>query len=142
MIKKFMVAATILTASSFAMADNDIGCGAGTQIWQGQSGLLPKILGATTNGIFGNQTFGITFGTLGCGNANSKVTAQVEAFVDHNAETLARDMAVGEGESLNVLAELMQISSEDKAHFFGAAKANWSKLYAEEKHNANRCCIT
>ena len=88
MLKKIALAAVLAMGSSVAMADNDIGCGAGTQIWQGQSGLLPKILGATTNGISGNQTFGITFGTLGCGNANSKITAQVVQFVDHNAETL------------------------------------------------------
>src|SRR5690606_27052957 len=115
--KKIALTTLFVIGSTSAMADNDIGCGAGTQIWQGQSGLLPKILGATTNGTFGNQTFGITFGTLGCGSANSKITAQVVSFVDHNAETLARDMAVGEGESLNVLAELMQIDSTDKAHF-------------------------
>ena len=29
-------------------------------------GVVPKILAATTNGIFTNQLLGITFGTLGC----------------------------------------------------------------------------
>ena len=135
MLKKIALASLLLAGSSVAMADNDIGCGVGTEIWKGQSGLIPRVLGATTNGIFGNQTFGITFGTLGCKRADNLVRSEVVEFVDHNAETLARDIAVGEGESLNVLAELMQIQSEDKTHFFQVAKANWSKLYSEQNQN-------
>lgn len=135
MLKKIAIAALFVAGSNAAMADNDIGCGVGSEIWKGQSGLIPKVLGATTNGIFGNQTFGITFGTLGCKRAPSLVRAEVSEFVDHNAETLARDIAVGSGESLNVLAELMQIESADKTHFFQVAKANWSKLYADQNQN-------
>ena len=40
------------------------------------------------------------------------MTAQVVTFTNENAEVLARDMAVGQGESLNVLAELMNIQGE------------------------------
>ncbi|MFI7919119.1 DUF3015 family protein, partial [Acinetobacter baumannii] len=50
----------------FPFSDNDVGCGVGTQVWAGQKGVVPKILAATTNGIFTNQLLGITFGTLGC----------------------------------------------------------------------------
>lgn len=135
MLRKILISTLLLAGSSVAMADNDIGCGIGTEIWKGKNGLAPKVLGATTNGLFGNQTFGITFGTLGCRQQKTLVHADVAKFVDHNAETLARDIAVGEGESLNVLAELMQISSSDKTHFFQVAKANWSKLYADENQN-------
>lgn len=138
MLKKLTVAALLLAGSSVAMADNDIGCGLGSEIWKGNSALIPKVLGATTNGIFGNQTFGITFGTLGCKRADNLVKSEVSEFVDHNAETLARDIAVGEGESLNVLAELMQIAPQDKAHFFGVAKANWSNLYSEKNQNTTQ----
>jgi hypothetical protein len=76
-------------------------------------GIAPKILAATTNGIFTNQLLGITFGTLGCRQGGT-VTAQVVTFTNENAESLARDMAVGQGESLNVLAELMQIKATIK----------------------------
>ena len=65
-----VLAAAGLLASGFAgevrAGDTDIGCGPGTKIWDGQTGVAPKALGATTNGSFGLQTFGITFGTLGC----------------------------------------------------------------------------
>ena len=138
MLKKLAVAALFVVGSNAAMADSDIGCGVGSEIWKGQSGLIPKVLGATTNGIFGNQTFGITFGTLGCKRAPSLVRSEVVEFVDHNAEALARDIAVGTGENLNVLAELMQIESTDKNHFFQVAKANWTKLYADENQNTTQ----
>ena len=85
--------------------------------------------------IFTNQFLGITFGTLGC-SGNGKVTAQVVTFTNENAEVLARDMAVGQGESLNVLAELMNIQSTDKARFFEVTKANFSQIYAADHNSA------
>ena len=93
MLKKIALAAVLAAGSSVAMADPDVGCGVGSQVWAGQSGKVPKILAATTNGLFTNQLLGITFGTLGC-NGNGKVTAQVVTFTNENSEALARDMAV------------------------------------------------
>lgn len=134
MLKKVLLAAALAAGSSVAMADNDVGCGVGTQVWAGQNGVVPKILAATTNGIFTNQLLGITFGTLGCGQGGT-VTAQVVSFTNENAETLARDMAVGHGESLNVLAELMNIKKEDKSRFFSLTKQNFSKIYSADNQN-------
>ena len=135
MLKKIALAALLAAGSTVAMADNDVGCGMGTQIWAGQKGLAPKILAATTNGILTNQLFGFTFGTLGCRQGGT-VTAQVVTFTNENAESLARDMAVGQGESLNVLAELMNIQSTDKARFFEVTKANFSQIYAADHNSA------
>lgn len=130
-MKKMIIAAALVACSSAAMADSDIGCGLGTQVWQGQKGLVPKVLGATTNGTFGNQTFGITFGTLGC-RQNGVVTAaaRLGEFMGTNQESLARDMSVGQGESLNVLANLIGIKVQDKSAFFKATKDNFSSIYA------------
>ena len=135
MLKKIAIAAVLAMGSSVAMADSDVGCGVGSTIWEGQSGKIAKILAGTTNGIFTNQFLGITFGTLGC-SGNGKVTAQVVTFTNENAEVLARDMAVGQGESLNVLAELMNIQSTDKARFFEVTKANFSQIYAADHNSA------
>ncbi|KHO16672.1 signal peptide protein [Acinetobacter baumannii] len=134
MLKKLALAALLAAGSSVAMADNDVGCGVGTQVWAGQKGVVPKILAATTNGIFTNQLLGITFGTLGCRQGGT-VTAQVVTFTNENAETLARDMAVGQGESLNVLAELMQIKQQDKDRFFKVSKANFGEIYSADNQN-------
>ena len=72
----------------------DIGCGLGTQLWAGNEGLVPKVLGATTNGTFGNQTFGITTGTLGCSQEGViTADARLRMFAGANLDNLARDMA-------------------------------------------------
>ncbi|WP_168414518.1 DUF3015 family protein [Acinetobacter indicus] len=135
MLKKLALAAVLAAGSTAAFADADAGCGIGSQVWAGQSGKVPKILAATTNGIFANQLFGITFGTLGCSGTGT-VTAQVVTFTNENAETLARDMAVGEGESLNVLAELLSIKAEDKARFFAVTKQNFSEIYSADNQTS------
>ena len=71
-----MLAVVLATGSSMAMADRDVGCGIGSQVWAGQSGIIPKLLAGTTNVLFTNQWLGITFGTLGCSQGGT-VTAQV-----------------------------------------------------------------
>lgn len=129
MLKKIALGCILALGSVTVFADSDVGCGIGSQLWEGQSGKVPKILAATTNGFFLNQLIGITFGTLGC-NGNGAVTAKVVTFTNENVENLARDMAVGEGESLNVLAELLQIKTQDKPHFFAISKQNFSEIYA------------
>lgn len=131
MLKKIALGCVLALGSMSAFADSDAGCGIGSQVWAGQSGKIPKLMAATTNGIFLNQLFGITFGTLGC-NGNGTVSAKVVTFTHENAENLARDMAVGEGENLNVLAELLQIKTEDKPRFFAVSKANFTQIYASE----------
>ena len=135
MLKKIALAAVLAVGSTAAFADQDVGCGVGSQVWAGQSGKVPKILAATTNGIFTNQLLSITLGTLGCSGTGT-VTAQAVTFTNENAETLARDMAVGEGESLNVLAELLNIKSQDKARFFAVSKQNFSEIYSSENQNS------
>ncbi|TCM66584.1 DUF3015 family protein [Acinetobacter calcoaceticus] len=134
MLKKIAFATVIAATSSMAMADKDVGCGVGTQVWEGKTGVVPKILAATTNGITSNQMLGITFGSLGCSKGGT-VTAQVVTFSNDNAESLARDMAVGQGESLNVLAELLNIKAEDKVRFFALTKNSFSDIYAVENQN-------
>ena len=45
MFKKTAIAALfVLAPTGVALADKDVGCGLGTQIWAGQSGVIPKIL--------------------------------------------------------------------------------------------------
>ncbi len=64
------------------------------------------------------------------------MTAQAVTFTNENAESLARDMAVGQGESLNVLAELLNIQSTDKARFFAVSKANFAEIYSAENQSS------
>ena len=59
-MKKLFAAALMIAAGSSAMAQNNVGCGWGSAVFNGQRGVAPQVLAATTNGTSGNQTFGIT----------------------------------------------------------------------------------
>jgi len=138
-MKKILLAAVILLAASarFAAADDDIGCGLGTQLWEGEKGLVPKVLGATTNGTFGNQTFGITTGTLGCSQEGViTADARLRMFAGANLDNLARDMAQGQGETLDAFARLMNVQEADKPHFFRFTKAHFGELFADDDATA------
>jgi hypothetical protein len=128
-MKKLLIAGLIVLATPVAAFANSAGCGAGSMIFKGQSGLGPNILAATTNGSFGNQTFGMSSGTLGC-NQNDTISAAADTFIDHNMERVARDMSTGGGEALDTLASLMGIQAEDKAAFFAATQASFSSIYS------------
>lgn len=134
MKKLFAVAALVaLPFSNAVMADSDIGCGVGTMIFDGNEGKVFKVLGATTNGTSGNQTFGITFGTLGCDGTGTINSAQKLAlFIDGNLDNLARDIARGEGETLATLSEVWGIQASDKAAFNQLAKENFANVFQSE----------
>lgn len=128
---KKLVIAIALTLPAAAFADN-VGCGLGSAIWNGQKGIVPQVLAVTTNGTFGNQTFGITSGTLGCtqdGVVQSKW--KIALFVEGNRIQLARDAAAGRGETLDALAALLQIDSADKAAFTDLTKRQYSTIFAQ-----------
>jgi hypothetical protein len=130
-----LVAVLCLAPAGAALAgDTDIGCGPGTQMWEGNHGVLPKVLGATTNGSFGFQTFGITFGTLGChqGGTVHAADAQLRKFTEQNLDRLARDMAQGQGETLDTFADLMGVKAGDQAAFRAFAKAHFAQIFASE----------
>jgi hypothetical protein len=137
-MKKIVLAAVLVAATAgFAAADDDIGCGLGTQLWEGEKGLIPKVLGATTNGTFGNQTFGITTGTLGCSQEGViTADARLRMFAGANLDNLARDMAQGQGETLDAFARLMNVQEADKADFFQFTKAHFGELFADSDATA------
>lgn len=133
MNKKFLAAVTtvVTLAASSAYAENT-GCGWGTMVFEGKTGMGNEILAVTTNGTLGNQTFGITTGTAGCDEGATIASAEVQVFASANMDKLARDMAVGEGETLDSLADLMKIDEADKAKFFTLTKTNFDKIYHSE----------
>lgn len=131
MNKKIAIAA-LLTLSPLGMAmaaQNNVGCGAGSILFDGQTGVAPQVLAATTNGTLGNQTFGISSGTLGCtqdGVVSS--TAKLSMFLDSNLDKVAYEMSVGSGETLESLASLMGVQEADKAAFFTALRENFAEI--------------
>ncbi len=129
-MKKLIAGAVIATVSSFAMAGTGPGCGVGTMIFKGQSGVAPHILAATTNGTFGNQTFGMTSGTLGC-DAN-KAIVSTAMYMDNNMDNIARDMSRGEGENLTTLAVLLGVEQQDRDAFAATLQQNFAAIFPTE----------
>lgn len=123
-----LAAALIFAPLSAAQADNDIGCGVGTEIFKGQAGPVQKILASWTNGFL-FQSVSITFGLLNCGSLNDTITAsaQTRHFAAANIDALARDAAMGRGESLDTLAALLEI--EDTDAFGQFAQTNYDALF-------------
>lgn len=106
MRKTLFIAAAILFSAAQARAASygTAGCGLGSVVL-GDSKGFAQVLAATLNGIVGNQTFGITSGTLNCGEAaTSKMGAK--AFIETNREALAKDISRGQGETVKNLATL------------------------------------
>lgn len=138
MHKKLLVAVLALAPVGVALADADIGCGLGTQIWQGSSGAVPRSLGATTNGSFGTQTFGITSGTSGCTNDGAiTASARLPVYAEANLDQLADNMARGQGEALSGLANLYGISAEDQSAFFSLAKRHFGDIFTSRDLKAD-----
>lgn len=133
------VAGLVVCGAPAVWADPDVGCGLGTQIWEGQSGSVVKAFAATTNGTSGNQTFGVTSGTCGC-NQGGTVTAEarLRMFASANLDTLARDMAHGEGETLQAFSRLWGVAPADQAAFFAFTRTHFEDLFADESVTAGR----
>ncbi len=123
-----------LCAGTAAAQQNNIGsCGWGSKLFDGQKGVFPQVLGATTNGTFGNQTFGISSGTSGCTQDGAvKTTWKAAMFIDANKTKLARDMAQGQGETLASLASVMNVEEGDRAAFYAASHDGFSQVFAHE----------
>ena len=100
------------------------GCGLGSMAFGNQPGAL-QIVAATLNGILGNQTFGITFGTLNCGTG---LFAQgTRNFVEANREALAKDVARGGGETVGALTVINRCAD---SHAVGAAlQASFGRIF-------------
>ena len=120
----------------FALAagnpDTGPGCGLGKLAWQNyphQKLIGIQTMEATTNGLMGNQTFGITSGTSGCTN-DGKFWAEhkVNAFAALNFENLAQDMAQGHGEHIASLATLMGIPADQQPAFFAMTQEKYASL--------------
>lgn len=143
-MKKILVAVFLVvpmaTVMSTAMAARDnVGCGFGSSLFDGKSDKASQILAVTTNGTSGNQTFGISSGTLGCEEGGVvQASAAINMFAGNNLDVLSRDMSVGQGETLESLATLMKIKSEDKSTFFTAARVNYGKIFSADDITAGK----
>ena len=132
-----MAAIGVMLSGGVALADPDVGCGWGTLAFKGQTGTAAKVLAATTNGLLGNQTFGISSGTIGCKRGGTVTAeARLNMYASANIDQLASDMASGRGESLDTLAQLIGVTDADKPAFFALTKAHFGTLFPADQVTA------
>lgn len=105
------------------------GCGLGSQLFMGKNDQVSQILGATTNGTSGNQTFGISSGTSNCTD-QGVVTSQIPMFIETNQIALANDIARGNGETLAHLSKVMGCS--DTGRFNTTLQKNYGEIFTTD----------
>ena len=136
MKKLFTLIATLAVVFSFATfsfaGQKNYGCGLGTMIFGGdQDSLLSQTFIAYLNGS--SQIYGITTGTSECESFNGIVSNEkLNNFVADNMDNLATDIAKGQGEYLNTLAVLMEVSEDSRASFYGKLQSNFSTIYSSD----------
>jgi hypothetical protein len=124
---------TFAVCGAALAGQTNTGCGIGTMIFEGKDGLVSQVFAATTNGTFGNQTFGITSGTLNCEKASTFISYErLNKFVGDNMDNLAMDMSKGSGEYLTTLAVLLDVPVAERPAFYGKLQANFSNIYTSD----------
>ncbi len=120
-------------ADAKSMLQDNLGCGVGTRAFDREdNGLLTHITAYSTNDHSSTQWTGISMGTLGCKKFKSLVSKETEIFVAKNMDNLAKDIAMGEGESIETLAELLDIKTGKKTDFYALLQGNFDSIYATE----------
>jgi hypothetical protein len=134
MVVAVVVASLVIAGAAFAgQARNNTGCGLGSMLFQNNAdnSVVLQTFQATTNGIYGNQTFGITTGTSECSQPKNFVTNErVNEFMVANMDNLAKDIAQGRGPTLDAFAELMGVPADQRAEFAGKLQASFGKIYS------------
>ena len=61
--------------------------------------------------------------------------AEAEAFILHNRDRIARDMAMGTGEHLAALAVLLKIPTDKQESFFKLSQQNFNRIFSQDEIN-------
>ncbi len=136
-MKKILLStfATIALSTAVMAANSQTGCGLGGTVLKNPDSAIMFALQATTNGTSGNQTFGITSGSSGCKKTKFVMNERAEEFVASNMDILAKEISMGHGESIDTLAELLNI--EDTATFSASLQTNFNSIYTSQEVEMN-----
>ncbi len=127
-----LVAAGMLAASTSAFAGN-VGPGLGYLLVHEKEGMGWDLLGAFLNGIWYNQFFAISFGTWGYDKAAVAMT-ETNQFISDNMDALANDIAKGEGEYLDTLSTMLNVS--DSVAFKASLQNNFDEIFSSSEVSA------
>jgi Protein of unknown function (DUF3015) len=104
------------------------GCGLGSMAFGNTPGGV-QILAATTNSLFGTQTFGITTGTSNCGPG--VFAMGTKNFVEANREALAKDISRGTGEAIGALTVIN--ACQDSGKVGAALQKNFAGIFPSDQ---------
>ena len=146
-MKKLLVilSAIAMVSAIPAQAGNvrdNCGCGLGSMALGDEEGLLSNVVGATLNGLSGNQTFGISSGTLGC-DQSAEITSnqEIKLYVTENMDQLAMDMAAGEGHYLSALTGMMDLSEVDRVVLQEKLQKNFDLVFTGPEVSAEEVVL-
>jgi hypothetical protein len=133
-VKKQALCLAVALAATGVLAGtirDNCGCGIGTMALGDQEPtVLCQVAATFLNGICGNQTFGISSGTLECNpSAGVASNARVQQYVADNMDRLILDVANGRGESLNALADLMDVKADARPQLFSKLQSNFDSIF-------------
>lgn len=120
-----LVAAGMLALSSSAFATN-VGPGLGYVLIGDKTGPGWDLLASWLNGIYWNQWFAITFGTSGYDQGLVGMT-ETNQFVADNMDALAADIAKGNGEYIDTLSTMLNVS--DPVAFKSTLQDNFEEIF-------------
>ncbi len=114
------------------------GCGLGYLLLSNRDNeKVTQVIGATTNGTFGSQTFGISSGTSGCtADGAVKMARATEVYIDVNYDSLRREMASGQGEYVNTLAAMLGASESTRPQMVQMFQAEYNSLFPKAETNS------
>ncbi len=111
---------------------NNVGCGIGTLLFESvgrpNGGWILQITANWTNSTLSN-TFSMTTGTINCGgHINKAVSIEVYEFVTANMDDLAKDIAMGHGDTINSLGTMLAVNDVDA--FANKLQVNLSDIFS------------
>ena len=118
---------------SFARNYGLSGCGLGS-LWIDKNS--NQIWSATTNGSTYNQLFAISSGTLNCVESPTSAKAdRMDKYIVVNKVALADDIARGQGETIQGLAQIMNCGQADLLGM--KLQSNFSTIFTSHEVTAN-----
>ncbi len=132
---KIIAALTLMLCfgiKTFAAGYGAAGCGIGSIIFEGKNQWFEQGMAATTNALFFNQTFGITFGSLNCdANKLALKSDRAKVFIAANKNAVVNELALGQGETVSVLAHIYNCKSATE--FADLMKSNYSNVVSSRE---------
>ncbi len=114
------------------------GCGLGSVLFGETENRGGQLLSSTTNGVYSNNTFGMSSGTSNCVPEKSAKTAEVKKnmnmFISANKEALANDIVKQDGETITALGEI--VGCKDTKYLGTKLQSRYNVIYSKNETTA------